>query len=260
MEAIAGYESDVESTQTVDADDIQVNQVDLTGSQEYGEALPGTQEYDETVELAESLFHIVRPEDAFEYIRPVQLPENHQMLAMDLLNAFNAAPRQPAQEREAPLAIEDTVPAEGTLPDEGRNFRPLAHRMIGRSRSRSTGRSVGCGPPIPTADELPPLPPKPAKKRGRRLLPRSTPPRANYGWDITRTVRAINRCQLPGRWYQGGQNDRITYTNDEQSYYIHQQSNSMWVQGREDAVVNARLVASIARDDDSARPWAARAR
>ena len=166
----------------------------------------------------------------------------------------------PAEEREAPLAIEDTVPAEGTLPDEGRNFRPLAHRMIGRSRSRSTGRSVGCGPPIPTADELPPLPPKPAKKRGRRLVPRSTPPGANYGWDITRTVRAINRCQLPGRWYQGGQNDRITYTNDEQSYYIHQQSNSMWVQGREDAVVNARLLASVARDDDSARPWAARAR
>lgn len=84
--------------------------------------------------------------------------------------------------------------------------------------------------------------------------------RIDEPWDITRTVRAINRCHLPGRWYQGGQNDRITYTNDEQSYYIHQQSNSMWVQGREDAVVNARLLASVARDDDSARPWAARAR
>ena len=221
-----------------------------------------SQQYDDAVELDESAFHVVSIEAArqIEHIRPVQLPENHQLLALDLLNAFNAAPRQPAEEREAPLAIEDTVPAEGTLPDEGRNFRPLAHRMIGRSRSRSTGRSVGCGPPIPTADELPPLPPKPAKKRGRRLVPRSTPPGANYGWDITRTVRAINRCQLPGRWYQGGQNDRITYTNDEQSYYIHQQSNSMWVQGREDAVVNARLLASVARDDDSARPWAARAR
>ena len=200
MEAFAGYESDVESTQAVDADDIQVSDVDITGSQEYGEALPGTQEYD-GVELAESVYHIVRPEDAIQ--------------------------------------ISDDEPPR---------------------RSRSRSRSVGRGPPIPTADELPPLPPKPAKKRGRRLVPRSTPPGANYGWDITRTVRAINRCQLPGRWYQGGQNDRITYTNDEQSYYIHQQSNSMWVQGREDAVVNARLLASVARDDDSARPWAARAR
>ena len=59
MEAFAGYESDVESTQAVDADDIQVSEVDITGSQEYGEALPGTQEYDD-VELAESVFHIVR--------------------------------------------------------------------------------------------------------------------------------------------------------------------------------------------------------
>ena len=99
-------------------------------------------------------------------------------------------------------------------------------------------------PPIPTADNLPPLPPKPNRKPGRSRVPRGTPPRTNLGWDITRTAKAIHRCQLPGDWYQGGQNDRIVYTNDEQTYYINQQSRSMWVQGREDHIINARLVTS----------------
>ena len=79
-------------------------------------------------------------------------------------------------------------------------------------------------PPIPTVDNLPPLPPKPNRKPGRSRVPRGTPPRKNLGWDITRTAKAIHRCQLPGDWYQGGQNDRIVYTNDEQTYYINQQS------------------------------------
>ena len=244
MEAIAGYESDVESTQTVDADDIQVNQVDLTGSQEYGEALPGTQEYDETVELAESLFHIVRPEDAFEYIRPVQPPENHQMLAMDLLNAFNAAPRQPAQEREAPLAIEDTVPAEGTLPDEGRNFRPLAHRMIGRSRSRSTGRSgapeVEVYVPQLDVDNLPTRIHDP--HRQCRLVPEGRPPKAIRGLLLDELATLIRRCGLEGAWRQGGKQSRAVFVGD--GFIINQERSSTWAQGRRAQEIDARLRAA----------------
>ena len=244
MEAIAGYESDVESTQTVDADDIQVNQVDLTGSQEYGEALPGTQEYDETVELAESLFHIVRPEDAFEYIRPVQPPENHQMLAMDLLNAFNAAPRQPAEEREAPLAIEDTVPAEGTLPDEGRNFRPLAHRMISRSRSRSTGRSeapeVEVYVPQLDVENLPTRIHDP--HRQCRLVPEGRPPKAIRGLLLDELATLIRRCGLEGAWRQGGKQPRAVFVGD--GFIINQERSSTWAQGRRAQEIDARLRAA----------------
>ena len=244
MEAIAGYESDVESTQTVDADDIQVNQVDLSGSQEYGEALPGTQEYDETVELAESLFHIVRPEDAFEYIRPVQPPENHQMLAMNLLNAFNAAPRQPAQEREAPLAIEDTVPAEGTLPDEGRNFRPLAHRMIGRSRSRSTGRSeapeVEVYVPQLDVENLPTRINDP--HRQCRLVPEGRPPKAIRGLLLDELATLIRRCGLEGAWRQGGKQPRAVFVGD--GFIINQERSSTWAQGRRAQEIDARLRAA----------------
>ena len=111
-----------------------------------------------------------------------------------------------------------------------------------RSRSRSPRMPE---PPIPTADNLPPLPPKPNRKSGRSRVPRGTPPRKNLGWDITRTAKAIHRCQLPGEWYQGGQNDRFVYTNDDQTYYINQQSQSMWVQGQEDHIINARMLASF---------------
>ena len=102
-----------------------------------------SQQYDDAVELDESAFHVVSIEPArqIEDIRPMQLPENHQFLAVDLLNAFNAAPRQLAEEPEVPHRVEAIVPAEGIVPDEERKVRPLYHRMIGRSRSRSTGRS-----------------------------------------------------------------------------------------------------------------------
>ena len=113
------------------------------------------------------------------------------------------------------------------------------------SRSRSRSRSPRMvEPPIPTFADLPPLPPKPARKRHRLLVPRGSTPHANHGWDIKRTLKAIDRCGIPGQWYQGGQNDRIIFTNDAQTYYIHQQSSSMWVQGQEETMINARLVAS----------------
>ena len=187
-------------------------------------------------ELDESAYHVVSIEAAhqIEHIRPAQLPENHQLLALDVLNAVNAAPRQPAEEREALLAIEDIVPPS----DEP--VSPASHGS--RSRSRTPRMRE---PPIPTADNLPPLPPKPNRKPGRSRVPRGTPPRKNLGWDITRTAKAIHRCQLPGDWYQGGQNDRFVYTNDDQTYYINQQSQSMWVQGQEDHIINARMLASF---------------
>ena len=140
----------------------------------------------------------------------------------------------PADEREAPLAIEDIVPPV----DEPES--PANHGS--RSRSRTPPMRE---PPIPTVDNLPPLPPKPNRKPGRSCVPRGTPPRKNLGWDITRTAKGIHRCQLPGDWYQGGQNDRFVYTNDDQTYYINQQSQSMWVQGQEDHIINARMLASF---------------
>ena len=117
---------------------------------------------------------------------------------------------------------------------------PASHGS--RSRSRTPRMRE---PPIPTVDNLPPLPPKPNRKPGRSRVPRDTPPRKNLGWDITRTAKGIHRCQLPGDWYQGGQNDRFVYTNDDQTYYINQQSQSMWVQGQEDHIINARMLASF---------------
>ena len=109
------------------------------------EVLQCSQQYDEAIDLDEGAFRVVNvaPIDheaprRIQDIVPGKLPN---LLAVDLLNAFNAAPRQLAEEPEVPHRVEAIVPAEGIVPDEERKVRPLYHRMIGRSRSRSTGRS-----------------------------------------------------------------------------------------------------------------------
>ena len=166
------------------------------------------------------------------------------MLAMDLLNAFNAAPRQPAEEREAPLAIEDTVPAEGTLPDEGRNFRPLAHRMIGRSRSRSTGRSeapeVEVYVPQLDVDNLPTRIHDP--HRQCRLVPEGRPPKAIRGLLLDELATLIRRCGLEGAWRQGGKQSRAVFMGD--GFIINQERSSTWAQGRRAQEIDARLRAA----------------
>ena len=112
------------------------------------EVLQCSQQYHEAIDLDEGAFHVVNvaPIDheaprRTQDIVPGELPNNHQWLAVDLLNAYNAAPRQLAEEPEVPHRVEAIVPAEGIVPDEERKVRLLYHRMIGRSRSRSTGRS-----------------------------------------------------------------------------------------------------------------------
>ena len=162
---------------------------------------------------------------------PVQLPENHQWLAVDLLNAFNAAPSQPAEEREAPREIEEIVPAEETLPDEERKVRPLAHRMIGRSRSRSTGRSeiadVEAYVPQLDVDNLPTRIHDP--HRQCRLVPEGRPPKAIRGLRLDELATVIRRCGLEGAWRQGGKQSRAVFVGD--GFIINQEASSTWVQG-----------------------------
>ena len=110
------------------------------------EVLQCSQQYDEAIDLDEGEFRVVNvaPIDheaprRTQDIVPGKLPN---LLAVDLLNAFNAAPRQLAEEQAAQIAVIQAItPVEGIVPDDERKVRPLYHRMIGRSRSRSTGRS-----------------------------------------------------------------------------------------------------------------------
>ena len=101
-----------------------------------------SQQYDEAVDLDESAFRVVsiattavqadhEAPRQIEDIRPAQLPNNYRWLAVDLLNAYNAAPRQPAEEREAPRQIEEIVPAE-----EREAQREPAEEREARARSR----------------------------------------------------------------------------------------------------------------------------
>ena len=111
------------------------------------EVLQCSQQYHEAIDLDEGAFRVVNvaPIDheaprRTQDIVPGKLPN---LLAVDLLNAFSAAPRQLAEEPEAAqiAVIQAITPVEGIVPDDERKVRPLYHRMIGRSRSRSTGRS-----------------------------------------------------------------------------------------------------------------------
>ena len=175
---------------------------------------------------------------------PVQLPENHQWLAVDLLNAFNAAPSQPAEEREALREIEEIVPAEETLPDEERKVRPLAHRMIGRSRSRSTGRSeiadVEVYVPQLDVDNLPTRIHDP--HRQCRLLPEGRPPKAIRGLRMDELAVLIQRCRLQGAWRQGGKQSRAVFVGN--GFIINQEASSTSAQGVRAQEIDARLRAA----------------
>ena len=209
-----------------------------------------SQQYDDAVELDESTFCVfsidTTPLQAdHEPLRgPVQLPENHQWLAVDLLNAFNAAPSQPAEEREAPRQIEEIVPAEGTVPDEERDDRPLLHRMIGRSRSRSTGRSevpeVEVYVPQLDVDNLPTRIHDP--HRQCRLVPEGRPPKAIRGLLLDELATLIRRCGLEGAWRQGGKQPRAVFVGD--GFIINQERSSTWAQGRRAQEIDARLRAA----------------
>ena len=216
-----------------------------------------SQQYDDAVELDESAFHVVSIEPArqIEDIRPMQLPENHQFLAVDLLNAFNAAPRQLAEEPEVPhradaqvyhgergappdsleaaqmLVLQAIAPAEGVVKDEEGNVRPLYHRIIGRSRSRSTGRSgapeVAVYVPQLDVDNLATRIHDP--HRQCRLVPEGRPPKAIRGLRLDELATLIRRCGFEGAWRQGGKQSRAVFVGNQ--FIINQEASSTWVQG-----------------------------
>lgn len=212
------------------------------------EVLQCSQQYDEAIDLDEGAFRVVNvaPIDheaprCIQDIVPGKLPN---LLAVDLLNAFNAAPSQPAEEREAPREIEEIVPAEETLSDEGRKDRPLAHRMIGGSRSRSTGRSeapeVEVYVPQLDVDNLPTRIHDP--HRQCRLVPEGRPPKAIRGLLLDELATLIRRCGLEGAWRQGGKQPRAVFVGD--GFIINQERSSTWAQGRRAQEIDARLRAA----------------
>ena len=212
-----------------------------------------SQQYDDAVELDESAFHVVSIEPArqIEDIRPMQLPENHQFLAVDLLNAFNAAPRQLAEEpevlhrAEAQIAVIQAItPVEGIVPDDERKVRPLYHRMIGRSRSRSTGRSgapeVAVYVPQLDVDNLATRIHDP--HRQCRLVPEGRPPKAIRGLRLDELATLIRRCGFEGAWRQGGKQSRAVFVGNQ--FIINQEASSTWVQGVRAQEIDMRLRAA----------------
>ena len=232
------------------------------------EVLQCSQQYDEAIDLDESAFRVVSVIPAEEREAPrqiediVQLPKNHQLLAVDLLNAYNVLPRQPAEEPEArphmvgarpdsleeaqlvvlaPLEVEEG-PFEGIAPDEERSVRPLLHRMTGRSRSRSAGRREGADVYVPQldVDNLPTRIHDP--HRQCRSVPEGRPPKAIRGLLLDELATLIRRCGLEGAWRQGGKQSRAVFVGDK--FIINQEKSSTWAQGVRAQEIDARLRAA----------------
>ena len=214
------------------------------------EVLQCSQQYDEAIDLDEGAFRVVNvaPIDheaprRIQDIVPGKLPN---LLAVDLLNAFNAAPRQLAEEPEAAqiAVIQAITPVEGIVPDDERKVRPLYHRMIGRSRSRSTGRSEAPEAevyvPQLDVDNLPTRIHDP--HRQCRLVPEGRPPKAIRGLLLDELATLIRRCGLEGAWRHGGKQSRAVFVGD--GFIINQERSSTWAQGRRAQEIDARLRAA----------------
>ena len=215
------------------------------------EVLQCSQQYDEAIDLDTSAFRVVSVVPAEEREAPrqiediVQLPNNHQWLAVDLLNAYNVVPQwapQPAEEPEAQHEIEDIVPFEGIAPDDERNVRPLLHRMTGRSRSRSAGRREAEDVYVPQldVDNLPTRVHDP--HRQCRSVPEGRPPKAIRGLLLDELATLIRRCGLEGAWRQGGKQSRAVFVGDK--FIINQEKSSTWAQGVRAQEIDARLRAA----------------
>ena len=215
------------------------------------EVLQCSQQYDEAIDLDTSAFRVVSVVPTEEREAPrqiediVQLPKNHQWLAVDLLNAYNVVPQwapQPAEEPEAPHETEEIVPFEGIAPDEERNVRPLLHRMTGRSRSRSAGRREVEDVYVPRldVDDLPTRIHDP--HRQCRSVPEGRPPKAIRGLLLDELATLIRRCGLEGAWRQGGKQSRAVFVGDQ--FIINQEKSSTWAQGVRAQEIDARLRAA----------------
>ena len=236
------------------------------------EVLQCSQQYDEPIDLDEGAFRVVNvaPIDheaprRTQDIVPGKLPN---LLAVDLLNAFNAAPRQLAEEPEVPhradaqvyhgergappdsleaaqmLVLQAIAPAEGVVKDEEGNVRPLYHRIIGRSRSRSTGRSgapeVAVYVPQLDVDNLATRIHDP--HRQCRLVPEGRPPKAIRGLRLDELATLIRRCGFEGAWRQGGKQSRAVFVGNQ--FIINQEASSTWVQGVRAQEIDMRLRAA----------------
>ena len=215
------------------------------------EVLQCSQQYDEPIDLDTSAFRVVSVVPTEEREAPrqiediVQLPKNHQWLAVDLLNAYNVVPQwapQPAEEPEAQHESEEIVPFDGIAPDEERNVRPLLHRMTGRSRSRSAGRREVGNVYVPQldVDNLPTRAHDP--HRQCRSVPEGRPPKAIRGLLLDELATLIRRCGLEGAWRQGGKQSRAVFVGDK--FIINQEKSSTWAQGVRAQEIDARLRAA----------------
>ena len=213
------------------------------------EVLQCSQQYDEAIDLDEGEFRVVNvapiDREAPRRIQDIVPGELPNLLAVDLLNAFNAAPRQLAEEQAAQIAVIQAItPVEGIVPDDERKVRPLYHRMIGRSRSRSTGRSeapeVEVYVPQLDVDNLPTRIHDP--HRQCRLVPEGRPPKAIRGLLLDELATLIRRCGLEGAWRQGGKQPRAVFVGD--GFIINQERSSTWAQGRRAQEIDARLRAA----------------
>ena len=138
--------------------------------------------------------------------------------------------------------IQAIAPAEGIAPDEERNVRPLYHRMVGRSRSRSAGQREPTDVYVPQldVDNLPTRVHDP--HRQCRLVPEGRPPKAIRGLRLDELATLIRRCGLEGAWRQGGKQSRAVFVGDK--FIINQEKSSTWAQGVRAQEIDARLRAA----------------
>ena len=124
------------------------------------------------------------------------------------VEADHEAPRQPAEEREAPRQIEEIVPAEESVPDEESERR--------RSRNRSAGRpeveDVEVYVPQLDVDNLPTRIHDP--HRQCRLVPEGRPPKGIPGLRLDELATLIRLCGFEGAWRQGGKQSRLVFVGD----------------------------------------------
>ena len=124
------------------------------------------------------------------------------------VEADHEAPRQPAEEREAPRQIEEIVPAEESVPDEESERR--------RSRNRSAGRpeveDVEVYVPQLDVDNLPIRIHDP--HRQCRLVPEGRQPKAIPGLRLDELATLIRLCGFEGAWRQGGKQSRLVFVGD----------------------------------------------
>ena len=100
-------------------------------------------------------------------------------------------------------------------------------------------------------DYLPP-------REGRRFMsqvPEPTAPKGVRGWSMEMLQAAIQHCNLPGMWRQGGQLHRGIFEgiSEHGHFIINWHSGTWWCQGKAARQVHMQLIASEAARQEGAR-------